>query len=117
MRLKLAGFTGALLMMLANLGLGGDVYCILNYNSLITARHSDLVRFMQLNNAGRKSEVRLFYSWLASQGALYNLQPGFLVSVINYYTDGTAEISWNEGADHAFIAQADLSRFVGSDEE
>jgi hypothetical protein len=85
-----------------------DVFRIANYNSLITARHSDLVRFMQLNNAGRKSEVRNLYNYLAANRGLYNLQPGDTVNVLQYFRDGTAEIAWYNGADHAYIAQADL---------
>jgi hypothetical protein len=58
--------------------------------------------------------VRNLYKRLAAQHALFNLQPGTLVEVTEYYDDGTAKIEWANGAFRGFINKDDLSSFLGS---
>lgn len=88
-----------------------DLYRILNTNSLVTARHADLVTFMYLNSHGNKAAVRTLYNQLDSQGLLVNLQPGAVVRVTYYYGDGTAQIEGNGLI--GYIATNDLSEYVG----
>ena len=92
-----------------------DWYRILNYNTLITANHNDLVTFMALNSCGAKSAVRTLYHNLEARGALFNIQLGTAVTVVEYYDDGTARIEWGNGTYTGYIARADLSQYIGSD--
>jgi hypothetical protein len=87
-----------------------DLYRILNTNSLVTARRADLVTFMYLNSHGNKAAVRTLYNQLNSQGLLVNLQPGAVVRVTYYYSDGTAQIEGNGLI--GYIATNDLSEYV-----
>jgi hypothetical protein len=93
----------------------GDLYRILNANSLVTARRADLVTFMYLNSHGNKPAVHALYSQLEAQGLLINMQPGAVVTVTHYYDDGTAQIRGNGLI--GYIATDDLSEYVGKQGE
>ena len=71
-----------------------DIYRINNPNSLVTASHEDLATFMALNARHMTQAVRDMYRRLESEGGLFNLQPGALVKVVEYYDDGIARIGW-----------------------
>jgi hypothetical protein len=58
--------------------------------------------------------VRDMYRRLESEGALFNLQPGALVKVVEYYDDGIARIEWAGGQQTGYIAKDDLSSYLGS---
>ena len=95
--------------------LTGDIYRINNPNSLVTASHEDLATFMALNARQMRQAVRDMYRRLESEGALFNLQPGARVKVVEYYDDGIARIEWAGGEQTGYIAKDDLSSFLGSD--
>ena len=89
----------------------GDLYRILNSDSLVTARRADLLTFMYLNSHGNKPAVRALYNQLNAQRLLLNFQPGAVVKVTYYYGDGTAQIQGNRLI--GYIATADLSEYLG----
>jgi major membrane immunogen (membrane-anchored lipoprotein) len=89
----------------------GDLYRILNADSLVTARRADLLTFMYLNSRGNKSAVRALYNQLNAQGLLVNFQPGAVVKVTYYYDDGTAQFQGSRLI--GYIATADLSEYLG----
>jgi hypothetical protein len=91
-----------------------DIYRINNPNSLVTASHEDLATFMALNARHMTQAVRDMYRRLESEGALFNLQPGALVKVVEYYDDGIARIEWGGGEQTGYIAKDDLSAYLGS---
>jgi hypothetical protein len=91
-----------------------DIYRINNPNSLVTANHQDLATFMALNARHMTQAVREMYRRLESEGALFNLQPGALVKVVEYYDDGIARIEWGGGEQTGYIAKNDLSSYLGS---
>ena len=91
-----------------------DIYRINSRNSLVTASHEDLATFMALNARHMTQAVRDMYRRLESEGALFNLQPGALVKVVEYYGDGIARIEWGEGQHTGYIAKNDLSSYLGS---
>ena len=91
-----------------------DVYRINNPNSLVTASHEDLATFMALNARHMTQAVRDMYRRLEREGALFNLQSGALVKVVEYYNDGIARIEWGGGERTGYIAKDDLSSYVGS---
>jgi hypothetical protein len=93
----------------------GDIYRINNPDSLVTARHEDLATFMALNTRQMKQAVRDMYRRLEAEGALFNLQPGARVKVVEYYDDGIARIEWGGGEHTGYIAKNDLSSYLGSD--
>jgi len=92
----------------------GDHYRINNANSLICRYRSDLQTFILLNKGKSKAAVRALYKTLQSQDRLMNAQPGDEVEVIESYDDGTAQINFNGHI--GFIAKADLSMLLGSDQ-
>ena len=71
----------------------GELYRILNSDTLVTARRADLLTFMYLNSHGNKPAVRALYNQLSAQGLLVNFQPGVVVKVTSFYGDGTAQIA------------------------
>jgi hypothetical protein len=89
-----------------------DWYRVLNYNTLITANHNDLVTFMALNSMGAKSAVSALYRNLEARGVLFNIQPDTEVAVVDYYDDGTARIEWGNGSYTGYIARADLGQYI-----
>jgi hypothetical protein len=89
----------------------GDLYRILNADSLVTARRADLLTFMYLNSRGNKSAVRALYNQLNAQGLLVNFQPGAVVKVTYYYDDGTVQFQGSRLI--GYIATADLSEYLG----
>jgi hypothetical protein len=116
MKLKLWLFAGAALLNVASQSVAGDVYRINNNNTLITATHKDLVTFMALNARHLKPAVRSLYIQLESQGALFNIQPGTQVEVVEYYDDGTARIEWGNGRCTGYINKDDLSVYLGGND-
>jgi len=91
-----------------------DIYRIKKPDSLVTASHEDLATFMGLNARKMTQAVRDMYRRLESQGALFNLQPGAVVKVVEYYDDGIARIEWSGGQQTGYIAKDDLSSYLGS---
>jgi len=91
-----------------------DIYRINKPNSLVTASHEDLATFLGLNARHMTQAVRDMYRRLESEGALFNLQPGALVKVVEYYDDGIARIEWGGGQQTGYIAKDDLSSYLGS---
>jgi len=91
-----------------------DIYRINKPNSLVTASHEDLANFMALNARHMAQAVRDMYRRLESEGALFNLQPGALVKVVEYYDDGIARIGWGGKEQTGCIAKDDLSSYLGS---
>jgi hypothetical protein len=114
MKLKLCLFAGTALLTVASQSFAGDIFRINNYNTLITANHEDLVTFMALNARHLKQAVRSLYNQLQSRGALFNIQPGTPVEVVQYYDDGTARIEWGDGRFTGYINKDDLSVYLGS---
>jgi|SRR5271165_1393668 len=92
-----------------------DWFRIRNVNTLITASQGDLKVFMSLNAQHQKNAVRTLYRTLENRDALFNIQPGTLVHVVEYYRDGTARIEWGDGAFTGYINMADLSEYLGSE--
>ena len=98
-------------LLCANRTEAGDIYRVLNTDTLVTARRADLLTFMYLNSLHSKAAVRALYRSLAAQGLLVNFQPGAVVEVTKYYADGTAQITG--GALIGYIATNDLTLFMG----
>lgn len=92
-----------------------DWFRIRNVNTLITASQSDLETFMSLNAQHQKNAVRALYRTLENRNALFNIQPGTRVRVVEYYRDGTARIEWANGAFTGYINMADLSEYLASE--
>jgi hypothetical protein len=116
MKLKLWLFAGAALLIIASQSVAGDIYRINNYDTLITASHKDLVTFMALNARHLRPAVRSLYNQLESQGALFNIQPGTQVEVVEYYDDNTARIEWGNGRYTGYINKDDLSVYIGGND-
>jgi hypothetical protein len=116
MKLKLGLFAGTALLIFASQSFAGDIFRINNYNTLITANHQDLVTFMALNARHLKQAVRSLYNQLQSRGALFNIQPGTRVEVVESFDDGTARIEWGEGRYTGYINKEDLSVYLGSND-
>jgi|SRR6516165_7670863 hypothetical protein len=116
MKLKLCLFAGAALLTVASQSVAGDIFRINNYNTLITASHGDLVTFMALNARHLKQAMRSLYNQLQSRGALFDIQPGTRIEVVEYYNDGTARIEWGDGRYTGYINKDDLSVYLGSND-
>jgi hypothetical protein len=101
----------AVALFICNTVEAGDLFRILNANTLVTARRSDLTTFMYLNSHGDKDAIRGLYNQLAAQGLLVNFQPGAVVEVTHYYDDGTAQVQSDSRV--GYIARSDLTEFVG----
>ena len=110
--LTLLALSTAFSLLYANRTEAGDIYRILNSDTLVTARRADLVTFMYLNSLHNKAAVRALYRSLAAQGLLVNFQPGAVVEVSKYYGDGTAQITGS--ALVGYIATNDLTVFMGA---
>jgi hypothetical protein len=89
----------------------GELYRILNSDTLVTARRADLLTFMYLNSHGNKPAVRALYNQLSAQGLLVNFQAGVVVKVTSFYGDGTAQIADDRLI--GYIATDDLSQYLG----
>jgi hypothetical protein len=89
----------------------GELYRILNSDTLVTARRADLLTFIYLNSHANKPAVRALYNQLSVQGLLINFQPGVVVKVTSFYGDGTAQIAGDRLI--GYIATDDLSQYLG----
>jgi hypothetical protein len=112
MKLRFFALLGAAIMSLASMAHAGHLYMIANRNSLVTANLSDLETFFSLQ--GNHAATRAFYNQVAARDGLVNLQPGAIVNVLGYYDNNIAEISWDNGAQEAYIATDDLSVYIGA---
>jgi hypothetical protein len=110
--LTLLALSTAFSLLYANRTEAGDIYRILNSDTLVTARRADVLTFMYLNSLHNKPAVRALYRSLAAQGLLVNFQPGAMVEVTKYYGDGTAQITGS--ALIGYIATNDLTLFMGA---
>ena len=90
----------------------GELYRILNSDTLVTARRADLLTFMYLNSHGNKPAVRALYNQLGAQGLLINFQPGVVVKVTSFYGDGTAQIAGDRLI--GYIATDDVSEYLAA---